>query len=393
MLHPSASFAEVDFDSLPVVQRRPQVASRSLQRKHELQVSVRFHFAGHDVPYMTMSCMVDSRNQVIVVAGFEVFPNKLHVGAPRRLCLKGVEQNSSLAGGAVGVNVDYMELAVLNIDGLQLFQCAEVFIYLADVGPRAIIGFPFVIRYNLPLVPQFEYLVPGEVLNKYLSFVSGLEEDVSCALCRPSHPCVHHFFALRLQNSFEDWRHGVGRIRSQMRRKRPNSVKVCHSGVVCTLRAEPLTLSRVRARIRDSITGNSYGDVQCSHSEPEPSDSLSQSQPGVSCILSRSQPVTAEHSSAEGFVLFMFFSMLAGCSTTTPQPENQLCYKKLISSASARIRGSPAAAGLDLCSATALELQPGEIAVVPTDLAFTVPACTYGRIAPRSGFASKGTVV
>ena len=207
------------------------------------------------MPYMTMPCMVDSGNQVIVVAGFEVFPNKLHEGAPRRLCLKGVGQNSPLAGGAMGVNVNYMELAVLNVDGLQLFRCADVFLYLADVGPRVIIGFPFLIRYNLMLVPQCEYLVPGEVLNKYLRFVSALEEDVSCALCRPSHPCVHHLFARRLQNSFEDWRHEVERIRSRMRRKRPNSVTVCRSGVVCTLRAEPLTLSRVRARIRDSITG------------------------------------------------------------------------------------------------------------------------------------------
>ena len=89
----------------------------------------------------------------------------------------------------------------------------------------------------------------------------------------------------------------------------------------------------------------------------------------------------------------MLFSMLAGCSTNTPQPDNQLCYKKLSSSASAPVQGSPGAAGLDLCSATALELQPGEIAVVPTDLAITVPAGTYGRSAPRSGFASKKIVL
>ena len=189
-LQSSATFAEVDFDSLPVVQQRPQVASRSLEEKRELQVSVRFHFADHDMPYMTMPCMVDSGNQVIVVAGFEVFPNKLHEGAPHRLCLKGVGQDSPLAGGAVGVNVNYMGLAVLNVDGLQLFQCADAFIYLADVGLRVIIGFPFLIRYNLMLVPQCEYLVPGEVLHKYLRFVSALEEDVSCALCRPSHPCL-----------------------------------------------------------------------------------------------------------------------------------------------------------------------------------------------------------
>ena len=210
----------------------------------------------------------------MVVAGFDVFPNKLHKRAPRRLCPKGVGQDSPLAGGAVRVNVNYMELVVLNVDGLQLFQCADVFFYLADVGPRVIIGFPFLIRYNLMLVPQCEYRVPGEVLNKYLRFVSGLEEDVLCALCGPSQPCVYHLFARRLQNSFEDWRNEVGRIRSRMRRKRRNSVTVCRSGVVCTSRAEPLTLSCVRACIRDGITEVSCGDVQCGQSEPEASDSL-----------------------------------------------------------------------------------------------------------------------
>ena len=85
-----ASFSEVDFYSLPLVKQRPHVASRSLGEKGELEVSVRFHFAGHDVLYMTMPCMVSSGNRVIVVAGFQVYSKKLHEGAPGRLCLKGV---------------------------------------------------------------------------------------------------------------------------------------------------------------------------------------------------------------------------------------------------------------------------------------------------------------
>ena len=196
------------------------------------------------MPYMTMPCKVDSGNQVMVVAGFEVFPNKVHEGAPGRLCLKGVADLKPLAGGVVGVNVNYMELAVLNVEGSQLFQRADVFIYLADVGLRVTIGFPFLIRYNSMLVPQCEYLVPDEVLNKYLKFVSGLEEDASCALCGSSYSCVHLLSARPLQNSFENWRHALRRIRSPVRRKRPNSVTVCRSCVVCTLRAEPLTLNR-----------------------------------------------------------------------------------------------------------------------------------------------------
>ena len=110
------------------------------------------------------------------------------------------------------VYTDRMELAVLNVSGLLLFQCSDVFIYLADVGSRVIIGFPFLIRYNLVLVPQCDYLVPGEVLNKYLKFVSGMQEDDDCTLCRPSSPCVHHIFAHSLQKSSDDWRCECNRI-------------------------------------------------------------------------------------------------------------------------------------------------------------------------------------
>ena len=167
-----------------------------------------------------------------------------------------------------------MELAVLNVDGLQMFQCADDFIYVADVGPRVIIGFPLLLRYNLMLVPQCEYFVPGEALKRYFGFGSGLGEDLSCALCRPSHACVHHLFAGCLQRSLEVWRLEVGRIRSRMRHKRPSSVTVCRSIVVYTLCAEPLMLSRVRARIRDSITGICCVDVQRGQSEPQASDSV-----------------------------------------------------------------------------------------------------------------------
>ena len=112
----------------------------------------------------------------------------------------------------MGVYTDHMELAALNVGGLQLCQCSDVFFYLAHVGPRVIVGFPFLIRYNLVPVPQCDYLVPGEVLNKYLKFVSGMQGDDDCILCRPSSPCVHHIFAHSLQKSSDNWRCECNRI-------------------------------------------------------------------------------------------------------------------------------------------------------------------------------------
>ena len=52
-------------------------------------------------------------------------------------------------------------------------------------------------------------------------------------------------------------------------------------------------------------------------------------------------------------------------------------------------RGSPGSAGYDLSSAVVKVIQPWARAVVPTGWAMTVPPCTYGRIAPRSGLAVK----
>ena len=376
-LHSTTSHcADVDFDDLPVVKRYPQVAKRALEEKRELQVTVRFHFAAaHQMQCMALPCMVDSGNQVIVVAGFEVFPSKLHEGAPRRLNLKGVGQNSPLAGGTVGVYTDRMELAVLNVSGLQLFQCSDVFIYLADVGPRVIIGFPFLIRYNLVLVPQCDYLVPGEVLNKYLKFVSGMQEDDDCTLCRPSSPCVHHIFAHSLQKSSDDWRCECNRIRQRVRmiQRRPQPVSVCSEGVVCSLRSSsPLTVRRVKLRIRDSITGVPCGEIPATDSGPE-------------------------HHSLSPFEAFFIFSMLlcalGGRSANQVRSGDRLLFKKLSCNASAPVRGSASAAGLDLCSAKSLDLIPGQIVVVPTDFAITVPQGTYGRIAPRSGLGCKGIVI
>lgn len=53
------------------------------------------------------------------------------------------------------------------------------------------------------------------------------------------------------------------------------------------------------------------------------------------------------------------------------------------------MRSSPQAAGLDLSSAKDLVIAAKAKAVVPTDLTISLPEGCYGRIAPRSGLASK----
>ncbi|KAL3481175.1 dUTPase-like protein [Aspergillus californicus] len=74
---------------------------------------------------------------------------------------------------------------------------------------------------------------------------------------------------------------------------------------------------------------------------------------------------------------------------TASTPISSLLVKKLTSSATAPTRGSAFAAGYDLYSAKEITIPAKGKALVDTGLAIAVPEGTYGRIAPRSGLASK----
>jgi len=66
-----------------------------------------------------------------------------------------------------------------------------------------------------------------------------------------------------------------------------------------------------------------------------------------------------------------------------------LRFKKLEANAALPTRGSPAAAGLDLYSIEVVSLGPNQRSLVRTGLAVAIPEGFYGRLAPRSGLASK----
>jgi dUTP pyrophosphatase len=72
-------------------------------------------------------------------------------------------------------------------------------------------------------------------------------------------------------------------------------------------------------------------------------------------------------------------------STAAPK----LLVKRLSAHARLPVRGSAEAAGYDLCSAEDCVVPAKGKYVVKTDLSLAIPLGTYGRIAPRSGLASK----
>ncbi|KAI1376372.1 deoxyuridine 5'-triphosphate nucleotidohydrolase [Hypoxylon crocopeplum] len=86
-------------------------------------------------------------------------------------------------------------------------------------------------------------------------------------------------------------------------------------------------------------------------------------------------------------------TMASNNGTSVPVPalvqSPPLLIKKLSPSAKLPTRGSAFAAGYDLYASRATTIPSRGKILVDTDIAIAVPAGTYGRVAPRSGLASK----
>jgi dUTP pyrophosphatase len=67
----------------------------------------------------------------------------------------------------------------------------------------------------------------------------------------------------------------------------------------------------------------------------------------------------------------------------------KLYVNRLSNTAKLPTRGSPSAAGLDLCADRAFTIKPMGIQLVTTGLTMVIPEGYYGRIAPRSGMSVK----
>jgi dUTP pyrophosphatase len=70
----------------------------------------------------------------------------------------------------------------------------------------------------------------------------------------------------------------------------------------------------------------------------------------------------------------------------------QLKVKKVSAAAVLPAYARPGDAGLDLCAAIDMVIEPGEVKVVPTGLVIELPAETEAQVRPRSGLALKHAV-
>ena len=81
---------------------------------------------------------------------------------------------------------------------------------------------------------------------------------------------------------------------------------------------------------------------------------------------------------------------LPSMATEPPPPPLQI--KLLSTNAKAPTRSSAFAAGYDIYSSVAASVPAWGKALVDTDISMALPAGTYGRVAPRSGLASKYSI-
>ena len=110
-----------------------------------------------NLPEKQHPALVDTGAQIEVLAGEELFPQEALLDAPNPVQFITVGRKP-LSEGRKGVIATVGVLAETP-DALQVYKCVQVFIHVAAIGPRLIIGFPFLLRYGLAVVPAKETLV------------------------------------------------------------------------------------------------------------------------------------------------------------------------------------------------------------------------------------------
>ena len=110
--------------------------------KSELLLHVRISFQDQLLlPETEVLSLADIGCHVLGFGPSKCFLKASWVDARRPLRLLGAGK-LQITGGAKGVIVN-MSLPVTEKRGVVIFQCLNVFIHLADVGDKSLLGFPF----------------------------------------------------------------------------------------------------------------------------------------------------------------------------------------------------------------------------------------------------------
>ena len=118
-----------------------RLKTATASQARELTAQTRLQFAdGLQLPDLTITALADTGCEVAGVIGIELL--RAHMKAlhsakvPVILLTAG---KTALAGGTQGVTVTF-SLPVITPEGYKVFKCLNVFLHVAAVGPRLILG-------------------------------------------------------------------------------------------------------------------------------------------------------------------------------------------------------------------------------------------------------------
>ena len=344
-----------------------------------------------------MDALADTGAEMEGVAGLGCFPPHMVVSAPKRLKITGAD-GINIFGGKTGVWVD-VQTPCWTARGTRLVPCRRVCIYIVSIGKRRILGFPFLQRYRLAILPNLPYLVPLELIRigSWWNHLQYRPDKCSCCTslqCCPiygSTQCpemggVAAVEALPMSSSHvlcKCERHSDCRVACR------DKNKSCHRPTVVKFK-QTVQQMNFPEQIRPAMIGTALhctirefqlkplSGAEICHSEVTQTDAV--------------QELTHTPYSFGQGITFDMLSQAQGMLnevSQTPSGRPIIDFLRLSEWPTMQKRGRPQSAGLDVTAADDRTIGPWNHAVISTSLSAVAPPGTYIRVAPRSGLALK----
>ena len=152
----------------------------------ELVVPVRMSFKGGGQGLPTeWEALIYSGANLLGAVGRELVPPECAVSSPFPVTVTGADQSVIKRGGR-GVWMN-LSVPVGGKYGSKIFQFVHIFVYILDIGPTFIIGYPFLEQFQLAIIPGISLLVPEEsiLLRPWGKYIAGPHQP-----CPKCHWCV-----------------------------------------------------------------------------------------------------------------------------------------------------------------------------------------------------------
>ena len=181
-------------DNMVCEARAPQKFKNRRPPPKELVVPVRMSLEGGGQGLSTeWEALIDSGAQLLGAVGRELVPPECAVSSPFPVTVTGADQ-SVIKGGGQGVWMN-LSVPVWGKYGSKIFQFVHIFVYILDIGPKFILGYPFLEQFQLAIIPGIPLLVPVESirLRPWGKYIAGPHQPCpKCHWCVEGQGCPAH---------------------------------------------------------------------------------------------------------------------------------------------------------------------------------------------------------